>query len=128
MIKKAVELKPGDPTINDHLGDAYWQVGRKIEAGYQWNRALTFKPDKDQIPLIRAKLKNGLPAPVNGKPVSIEAQMKNDATPTRAQTPPAGSDKKSELFVPAGTLAAALWHAGTEIGSAAQPARSLSIG
>src|SRR5438046_10430564 len=26
-----IDLKPEDPTINDHLGDAYWRVGRKLE-------------------------------------------------------------------------------------------------
>ena len=38
-LEKAVELKPGDPTINDHLGDAYWKVGRKVEAKFQWDHA-----------------------------------------------------------------------------------------
>ncbi len=98
-LEHAVELKPGDATINDHLGDAYWQVGRKIEATYQWNRALTFKPDADQIPLIRAKIDNGLPAPVNGRPVSIEAEMKNGMQP-KTKAPVPDSDKKSELAVP----------------------------
>ena len=28
-------MKPQDPVINDHLGDAYWRVGRKLEARYQ---------------------------------------------------------------------------------------------
>ena len=27
-LEKAIELVPEDPTINDHLGDAYWQSGR----------------------------------------------------------------------------------------------------
>ena len=29
-LERAVELKPEDPTINDHLGDAYWRVGRYL--------------------------------------------------------------------------------------------------
>ena len=99
-LEHAVELKPGDATINDHLGDAYWQVGRKIEATYQWNRALTFKPDQDQVPLIEAKIKNGLPAPVDGRPVSVEAEMKDGTTPKAKPSDP-GSDKKSERLVPA---------------------------
>ena len=28
QLERAIELKPEDPTINDHLGDAYWRVGR----------------------------------------------------------------------------------------------------
>ncbi|HET9020154.1 MAG TPA: tetratricopeptide repeat protein, partial [Acetobacteraceae bacterium] len=31
-LEKAVELQPEDPTINGHLGDAYWATGRKLEA------------------------------------------------------------------------------------------------
>ena len=43
-LERAVELKPDDPIINDHLGDAYWRVGRKIEANYQWQQALRSSP------------------------------------------------------------------------------------
>jgi tetratricopeptide (TPR) repeat protein len=66
-LERAVELQPGDPVINDHLGDAYWKVGRKREARFQWQRALTFGPEPDEVPTIQAKLANGLddakPAP-----------------------------------------------------------------
>ncbi|HBJ91366.1 MAG TPA: hypothetical protein DDZ43_00680, partial [Hyphomonadaceae bacterium] len=31
-LEHAVELSSNDPTLNDHLGDAYWRVGRRIEA------------------------------------------------------------------------------------------------
>ena len=63
----AIELKPADPVINDHLGDAYWRVGRTREAKFQWQRALTFEPEPDEVPLIQDKLARGLadapPAP-----------------------------------------------------------------
>ena len=52
-------LVPGDPTINDHLGDAYWQVGRKLDAQFQWNHALTFGPEADEKSLIEKKLQDG---------------------------------------------------------------------
>ena len=29
QLERAVELEPADPDINDHLGDAYWRVGRR---------------------------------------------------------------------------------------------------
>ena len=45
ILEQAVELEAGDPEINNHLGDAYWMVGRKDEAGFQWRRVLTLKPD-----------------------------------------------------------------------------------
>lgn len=56
----AVLLVPGDPTINDHLGDALWRAGRRIEARYQWNHALTFSDNDTDKAAIERKLKNGL--------------------------------------------------------------------
>jgi tetratricopeptide (TPR) repeat protein len=60
-LERAVELKPDDPTINDHLGDAYWRVGRTLEAHYQWSQAKDLNPEKEDLPKIEAKIKNGLP-------------------------------------------------------------------
>lgn len=60
-LEKAVELLPGDPTVNDHLGDVYWRVGRKTEARFQWERSLTFSPDEDLSKRLQQKLKEGLP-------------------------------------------------------------------
>jgi L-ascorbate metabolism protein UlaG (beta-lactamase superfamily) len=45
---------------NDHLGDAYWRVGRKLEAQFQWNHARDLGPDPDDLPKILDKIKNGL--------------------------------------------------------------------
>jgi hypothetical protein len=59
-LERAVELKPEDPTINDHLGDAYWRVGRALEARFQWSHAKDLNPDKDDLPKIEEKLKSGL--------------------------------------------------------------------
>jgi tetratricopeptide (TPR) repeat protein len=61
-LERAVELKPEDSTINDHLGDAYWRVGRTLEAHFQWSHAKDLNPDKEDLPKIEAKLKDGLPA------------------------------------------------------------------
>ena len=61
-LERAVELAPEDPTLNDHLGDAYWRVGRELEARFQWRHALALVPDDDDIPVIQAKLENGLDA------------------------------------------------------------------
>jgi tetratricopeptide (TPR) repeat protein len=60
-LERSVELMPADPTINDHLGDAYWRVGRRLEAVFQWNRALSLEPEEDLIPLIEAKIADGMP-------------------------------------------------------------------
>ena len=56
-----MELKPEDPTINDHLGDAYWRVGRVLEARFQWSHARDLKPEPEDLAKIEEKLKFGLP-------------------------------------------------------------------
>ena len=61
-LERAVELRPQDPVINDHLGDAYWRVGRRQEARFQWRRALSLDPEVDLVPIIDAKLVDGLDA------------------------------------------------------------------
>lgn len=60
-LENAISLDPQDPTLNEHLGDAYWRVGRHIEARFQWTRALAEHPDKDDKPGLEQKLKTGLP-------------------------------------------------------------------
>ncbi len=59
-LTAAVLLVPGDPTINDHLGDAMWRAGKKIAARFQWNHAITFSTDPDEKAAIERKLKTGL--------------------------------------------------------------------
>jgi tetratricopeptide (TPR) repeat protein len=63
-LEHAVELDPEDASINGHLGDAYWAAGRKLEATYQWRRALTFHPEPDDAAKLEAKLQGGQPATV----------------------------------------------------------------
>lgn len=60
ILEQAVALLPYDSTINDHLGDAYWQVGRKREAKFQWERAKNFTEDKALIKTLAHKIENGL--------------------------------------------------------------------
>jgi tetratricopeptide (TPR) repeat protein len=59
-LEQAVELDAGDPEINNHLGDAYWKVGRKDEALFQWRRVLTLKPDDKIKANAETKLASGL--------------------------------------------------------------------
>lgn len=61
-LEAAVELEPGDPDVNNHLGDAYWQVGRRNEARFQWQRVLTLDPEEKTKADAEAKLKDGPPA------------------------------------------------------------------
>jgi Flp pilus assembly protein TadD len=62
LLERAVALSPADPVLNDHLGDAYWRVGRRTEARFQWRRALSLDPAEAERTLIEAKLEDGLPA------------------------------------------------------------------
>ena len=59
-LERAIELKPNDPTINDHLGDAYWHVGRKLEATFQWAHARDMQPDPEDLPGILKKIQTGM--------------------------------------------------------------------
>ncbi|RYH08210.1 tetratricopeptide repeat protein [Tropicimonas sp. IMCC6043] len=59
-MERATELMATDPIVNDHLGDVYWAVGRKIEAQFQWHRALSFDPEPEEAERIRRKLEVGL--------------------------------------------------------------------
>ena len=58
-LEAAVRLELADATLNEHLGDAYWRMDRRIEARFQWQRALTFNPDNPDA--IRLKIESGLP-------------------------------------------------------------------
>lgn len=59
-MERASLLEPVDPIVTDHLGDVYWVNGRKLEAQFQWQRALSFEPTEKDAERIRAKLKMGL--------------------------------------------------------------------
>lgn len=62
-LQEAVEKEPGNAEINDHLGDAYWQVGRQREAQWQWTRVLTLDPDAERRAEVERKLVEGLTEP-----------------------------------------------------------------
>lgn len=62
-LESAISHMTGDATVNDHLGDAYWMVGRFREARFQWERALraaTADEDEKLAETIRGKLAHGL--------------------------------------------------------------------
>lgn len=65
----AIPAMAWDPVVNDHLGDAYWQTGRKTEAHFQWQHALDAKPEPDDRVKILEKLKSGIVEPAE-KPVA----------------------------------------------------------
>lgn len=75
-LEKAVELLPYDPIINDHLGDAYWRVGRKLEARFQWLRAQNHAEEEEIVQNIQDKLDNGMKPPAIR---AVEEAKKNDS-------------------------------------------------
>ena len=72
-LERALSIKPSDPVINDHLGDAYWKVGRKLEAQFQWNHARDLKPEPEDLEQILKKLENGL---LEARPAAADATQK----------------------------------------------------
>ena len=61
-LEQASDMNPANSVISDHLGDAYWQVGRKNEARFQWNHALVLKEDAEMLDAenVKDKIKNGM--------------------------------------------------------------------
>ena len=61
FLKRAVELMPNDPVVNDHYGDILWRLDRKIQARYFWTSVLSLKDTEDEMKEdINIKLIEGL--------------------------------------------------------------------
>ena len=59
-LRRAVELMPDDPIVNDHYGDVLWQLNRKIQANYFWKNVLEFEDTGEKMKKdIQNKLLNG---------------------------------------------------------------------
>ena len=78
-LERAISLSCGDnqcssdPVINDHLGDAYWRVGREIEARFQWSHARDSDPEPEDLVEIERKLAEGLGDDDGAEPVKKSA-------------------------------------------------------
>ena len=60
-LKRAVELMPDDPIVNDHYGDILWKLDQKIQARYFWNNVLSFDDTESEMrENINKKLITGL--------------------------------------------------------------------
>ncbi len=61
LLKKAVQLMPDDPIVNDHYGDILWKLDRKIQARYFWSMVLDMEDAEEELlDKIKIKLINGL--------------------------------------------------------------------
>jgi tetratricopeptide (TPR) repeat protein len=61
FLKRAVELMPEDPVVNDHYGDILWRLNRKIQAKYFWESVLNLEETENEMKeILIDKLVNGL--------------------------------------------------------------------
>ena len=49
FLKRAVELMPLDPIINDHYADTLWMIKKEIQARYFWKHVLGLKEVKQEL-------------------------------------------------------------------------------
>jgi tetratricopeptide (TPR) repeat protein len=60
ILERAVAKDPTISETGEHLGDAYWAAGRRVDARYTWNAALLQAEGSDAIARIARKIQNGL--------------------------------------------------------------------
>ena len=62
-LKKAVQLMPSDPIVNDHFADILWMNGNKLQARYYWKYVLNLEEtDMKLKKKINQKILNGPPS------------------------------------------------------------------
>ena len=49
LLRKAIQIMPNDPIVNDHYGDILWKLGRKMQANYYWKNVLIFEDTEDEM-------------------------------------------------------------------------------
>ena len=60
-LKKALQLMPDDPIVNDHYGDVLWKLDKKLQAKYYWQAVLELEETEDEMKLkVKSKLLEGL--------------------------------------------------------------------
>jgi tetratricopeptide (TPR) repeat protein len=59
LLERAAEGEPADVEINEHLGDAYFAAGRRVEARFAWKAALVYA-EGDAVTRLNAKIDAGL--------------------------------------------------------------------
>jgi Flp pilus assembly protein TadD len=56
QLERAVNLTGSDPTITEHLGDAYRKLGKVKEAGHEYTDALKKAQETDQVARLKDKI------------------------------------------------------------------------
>ena len=61
FLRKAIQIMPEDPIVNDHYGDVLWKLNRKVQAKYYWESALNSEDSENEMKInISKKLLQGL--------------------------------------------------------------------
>ena len=60
FLRRAVQLIPADPIINDHYGDVLWMLNKSIQARYIWENILTLEPSEELRDQLSKKLIFGI--------------------------------------------------------------------
>ncbi len=61
FLKRAIQLMPDDPIVNDHYGDILWKLDRKLQARYFWSMVLKMDDaEENLLEQIKIKLISGL--------------------------------------------------------------------
>jgi tetratricopeptide (TPR) repeat protein len=60
ILENAVASDPTISETSEHLGDAYWTAGRRVDARYTWRAALVQTSDAEVISRLNAKIADGL--------------------------------------------------------------------
>ena len=61
FLRKAIELMPDDPIVNDHYGDVLWKLNKKIQAKYYWQSVLDSEESENNMKKnVSKKLLKGL--------------------------------------------------------------------
>ena len=60
-LKRALQLMPDDPIVNDHYGDVLWRLDKKLQAQYYWRSVLELEETEDKMKSkVKLKLLEGL--------------------------------------------------------------------
>lgn len=60
QLEQAVSLDQAEPEIGEHLGDAYWRAGRRVDARYSW-AAARVQANGAMAARLDGKINRGLP-------------------------------------------------------------------
>ena len=60
LLRKAIQIMPNDPIVNDHYGDILWELDMKMQASFFWKNVLNFEDTENKMKEeIFYKLLNG---------------------------------------------------------------------